>query len=84
MLLKYRAFRPPEFSLNDAKSRLQFAGKAILESVREHNRKWTWAYFAERRDDRNRYVDLFCAKLINLLTEIVSLCHLYVLHSDIC
>jgi vacuolar protein sorting-associated protein 13A/C len=79
MFLKYRTFRPTEFSLTNARSRLLFAGKAILEGVRERNRKWTWAYFAERRDDRNRYVDLFCAKLLNILAEAVSLYCPYVL-----
>jgi vacuolar protein sorting-associated protein 13A/C len=63
-----------ESPINDAKSRLLFAGKAILEGVRERNRKWTWAYFAERRDDRNRYVEVFCAKLLKVITDTVSLC----------
>jgi len=26
--------------------------------------KWTWDYFSERRDDRERYVELFQKKLI--------------------
>ncbi|RDB28887.1 Vacuolar protein sorting-associated protein 13 [Hypsizygus marmoreus] len=64
---QYRRFRPQEVSITAARSRLLFAGNAILEGVRERNRKWTWAYFAERRDDRNRYVDLFEKKVMNLL-----------------
>ncbi|KAF5370222.1 hypothetical protein D9615_010080 [Tricholomella constricta] len=64
---QYRKFKPQEFSLSTAKTRLFFAGNAILEGVRERNRKWTWAYFAERRDDRNKYVDLFQKKVLNLL-----------------
>lgn len=43
---------------------MQYAVKAILEGVRERHRKWTWAYFAERRDDRHRYTDLFQKKLL--------------------
>lgn len=31
---------------------LKFAGTAILEEVRERRHKWTWVYFAERRDQR--------------------------------
>ncbi|KAG6842210.1 hypothetical protein C0991_000180 [Blastosporella zonata] len=66
---QYQKFRPQDFSLGAAKSRLLFAGKAILEGVRERNRRWTWAYFAERRDDRNTYVHLFEKKILNILAE---------------
>ncbi|KAF8078623.1 vacuolar protein sorting-associated protein 13, partial [Lyophyllum atratum] len=65
---QYRKFRPQEFSSTTPKGRLLFAGKAILEGVRERNRKWTWEHFAERRDDRNRYVHLFEKKVLNLLS----------------
>ncbi|KAG6857562.1 hypothetical protein H0H87_000161 [Tephrocybe sp. NHM501043] len=64
---KYQKFRPQDYSLGTARSRLLFAGKAILEGVRERNRKWTWSYFAERRDDRNTYVHLFEKKILNVL-----------------
>ncbi|KAG6911962.1 hypothetical protein DXG01_000210 [Tephrocybe rancida] len=64
---QYQKFRPQDYSLGTAKSRLLFAAKAILEGVRERNRKWTWSYFAERRDDRNTYVDLYEKKALNLL-----------------
>ncbi|KAK0465028.1 vacuolar protein sorting-associated protein 13 [Desarmillaria tabescens] len=66
---QYRKYRPgdEEFSINAAGARLHFAGVAILEEVREKNRKWTWAYFAERRDDRNKYVDLFQRKQLGVL-----------------
>ncbi|KAG5647989.1 hypothetical protein DXG03_007023 [Asterophora parasitica] len=64
---QYQKYKPQDYSITTAKSRLLFAGKAILEGVRERNRKWTWGYFAERRDDRNKYVDLFERKVLNLL-----------------
>ncbi|KAJ7706184.1 vacuolar protein sorting-associated protein 13 [Mycena rosella] len=66
---QYRKFRPSdaEFVTNRAKYRLRYAGTAILEGVRDRRRKWTWAYFAERRDDRNRYVDLFQRKSLSTL-----------------
>ncbi|KAJ7038206.1 vacuolar protein sorting-associated protein 13 [Mycena alexandri] len=66
---QYRKFRPSdaEFAQNPAKYRLRYAGTAILEGVRDRRRKWTWAYFAERRDDRNHYVDLFQKKSLNTL-----------------
>ncbi len=61
-------------NLSDAGARAKwnFACKAILDGVHERNRKWTWAYFAERRDDRNSYVDLFQRKLLATLAGTVS------------
>ena len=58
---QYRKFQPAEIEQkeNKAKSLWKFATKAILNEVHEKNRKWTWAYFAERRDDRMEYVTLF-------------------------
>lgn len=60
---KYR--RPEEFKENRPRALLTFAGTAILDSVRERRRRWTWAFFAERRDDRRRYVELFKGKQLN-------------------
>ncbi|KAF7310912.1 hypothetical protein HMN09_00634500 [Mycena chlorophos] len=67
---QYRKYFPSdaEFTENPARARLRYAGTAILEGVRERHRKWTWAYFAERRDDRNLYVALFQQKSLNTLT----------------
>ncbi|TIC36939.1 hypothetical protein E3Q08_04156 [Wallemia mellicola] len=64
---QYRHFRPSEEALLENKPRalLKFAGKAILNEVHERNRKWTWAYFAERRDDRRLYVELWKEKKEN-------------------
>jgi vacuolar protein sorting-associated protein 13A/C len=59
---------------NVARARLQFAANAILSVVHEKNRKWTWAYFAERRDDRNKYVGLFQKKLLGPLLGEVGRC----------
>ena len=61
-----------EFNINSAKARLIYAGNAVLAGVKEKNRKWTWEYFAERRDDRNSYVELFQKKLLNSLIGPVS------------
>ncbi|KAF5355629.1 hypothetical protein D9756_003767 [Leucocoprinus leucothites] len=63
---QYRRYRPTDEDLqqNAAQARLQFAGNAILAEVREKNKKWTWAYFSERRDDRERYIELFQKKLL--------------------
>lgn len=76
--LQYRKYRPreEEFEKNRSKALLQFAGTAILEEVQERRRKWTWAYFAERRDDRKTYVELFKKKLQNPLVGQVSCVYL--------
>ncbi|KAG9314366.1 N-terminal region of Chorein, a TM vesicle-mediated sorter-domain-containing protein [Chiua virens] len=68
---QYRKFQPSDedWSRNRARARLRFAGSAILDTVHERHRKWTWAYFAERRDDRNKYVELFERKLTNTLRD---------------
>jgi vacuolar protein sorting-associated protein 13A/C len=31
----------------------------VLSQIHERNRKWTWAFFEERRDDRKAYVELY-------------------------
>lgn len=61
---EYRPFRSPiaEIEENKSKALWKFAIKAITTEVHEKNRKWSWPYFAERRDDRKNYVQLFKAK----------------------
>lgn len=71
---KYR--RPEELRENRPHALLTFAGNAILDSVRERRRRWTWAFFAERRDDRRRYVELFKKKQMNTATNEVRLSYL--------
>lgn len=70
---QYRKLRPSdeEFKANRARALLRFASRAILDGVHDRRRKWTWAYFAERRDDRNKYVELFEKKTMNSLRESV-------------
>ncbi|KAK4050444.1 Vacuolar protein sorting-associated protein 13 [Microbotryomycetes sp. JL201] len=67
---EYRSFRPPEveFGLNKNKALWKFAINAILTEVHEKNRKWSWAYFEERRDDRKAYVETFKAKSRNQIS----------------
>ncbi|XP_006454344.1 hypothetical protein AGABI2DRAFT_114096 [Agaricus bisporus var. bisporus H97] len=67
---QYRKYRPSdeEFESNPAQARLQYAGSAILAEVTERNRKWTWKYFAERRNDRNAYIRFFQKKLLTPLS----------------
>ncbi|KAG9239707.1 putative vacuolar protein sorting-associated protein 13 [Amylocarpus encephaloides] len=56
--LQPKGVRPKE----DPKAWLQFAGNAILSKIHERNRRWSWSYFKERRDDRIRYIELFKKK----------------------
>jgi vacuolar protein sorting-associated protein 13A/C len=60
----YRPFRPALALLEENKSKAlwKFALDAIQSEVHEKNKKWSWGYFAERRDDRKDYVRLFKAK----------------------
>lgn len=53
-----KGVRPKE----DPRAWLQFAGNAILSKIHERNRRWSWDYFRERRDDRKRYIELFRKK----------------------
>ncbi|CAJ0872932.1 13832_t:CDS:10, partial [Entrophospora sp. SA101] len=69
-LLMYRKFRPPKevTPKQNPRAWLQFAGNCILSEIRERNRKLTWEYFAERRDDRCAYVKLYKDKRLDHLT----------------
>lgn len=57
-----KGVRPRE----DPRAWLQFAGNAVLSKIHERNRRWSWDYFRERRDDRKRYIELFKKKKQNL------------------
>lgn len=50
-----KGVRPKE----DPRAWLQFAGNAVLSKIHDRNRRWSWDYFRERRDDRKRYIELF-------------------------
>ncbi|TVY71541.1 Vacuolar protein sorting-associated protein, partial [Lachnellula suecica] len=46
----------------DPRAWLRFAGNAILSKIHDRNRRWSWDFFKERRDDRIRYIELFKKK----------------------
>ncbi|KAG5925451.1 hypothetical protein E4U42_004279 [Claviceps africana] len=56
--LKPKGSRPSE----DPRAWLLFAGNAVLHKIHEKNRKWSWDYFCERRDNRRMYIELFKKK----------------------
>ncbi|CAG8450182.1 1456_t:CDS:10 [Cetraspora pellucida] len=68
---QYRKFRPPKdvTPKKDPRAWLQFAGNCIISEIRERNRKLTWEYFAERRDDRHNYVKLYKEKQLETITS---------------
>ncbi len=69
-MMQYAKYRSLErLRENRPRALLTFAGNAILDSVRDKKRRWTWAFFAERRDDRRRYVELFKKKQLKTLTN---------------
>ncbi|TQS33464.1 hypothetical protein Golomagni_06190, partial [Golovinomyces magnicellulatus] len=60
---EYKALQPKGVSpKEDPRAWLKFAGNAVLGKIHERNRKWSWDYFRERRDDRIRYIELFKKK----------------------
>ncbi|KIM32678.1 hypothetical protein M408DRAFT_326439 [Serendipita vermifera MAFF 305830] len=66
---QYRKIRPSddEIAKGKAKAMWKFAKEAVLGQVHEKHRQWSWAHFAERRDDRRRYVTLYKQRLAGLL-----------------
>ncbi|BGP21450.1 Vacuolar protein sorting-associated protein 13 [Rhodotorula toruloides] len=66
---EYRSFRPPqgEFDKNRNRALWKFATSAIRSEVHEKHRQWSWEYFAERRNDRKAYVDLFKKKTLGTI-----------------
>ncbi|CAG8518582.1 8655_t:CDS:10 [Ambispora gerdemannii] len=63
---QYRKFRPPKeiTPKEDPRAWFQFAINAICSEIHERNRKLTWAYFAERRDDRKAYIEYYKNKML--------------------
>ncbi|KAI2622272.1 vacuolar protein sorting-associated protein 13 [Xylaria nigripes] len=60
---EYKRFQPKGVTpMEDPRAWLKFVGNAVLSKIHDRNRRWTWDYFRERRDDRLRYIDLFKRK----------------------
>ncbi|QIW98704.1 hypothetical protein AMS68_004222 [Peltaster fructicola] len=59
---EHRRFQPRASPKEDPRAWFKFAGKAVLDRIHDRNRRWTWDYFKERRDDRLRYIELFKKK----------------------
>ncbi|KAF2178337.1 vacuolar protein sorting-associated protein 13 [Zopfia rhizophila CBS 207.26] len=59
---EYKKFQPKSSPKEDPAGWLRFAGTAVLDKIHDRNRRWSWEYFKERRDDRIRYIELFKKK----------------------
>ncbi|KAK6342601.1 hypothetical protein TWF718_007998 [Orbilia javanica] len=59
---QYKKFRPKSSLKEDPKAWFRFAITAVRDEIHEKNKKWTWDYFRERRDDRLLYIRLFMKK----------------------
>lgn len=56
---RFKKGRPKVAPKDDPKAWFKYAAKTILDEIHERNYKWTWEYFAERRDARIRYLALW-------------------------
>jgi vacuolar protein sorting-associated protein 13A/C len=59
---EYKRFQPKSSPKEDPAGWLRFAGQAVLDKIHDRNRRWSWEYFKERRDDRKQYIELFKKK----------------------
>ncbi|RVD82950.1 uncharacterized protein DFL_007357 [Arthrobotrys flagrans] len=59
---QYKKFRPKSPLMDDPKAWFRFAIAAVRDEIHEKNKKWTWGYFKERRNDRLSYIRLFMKK----------------------
>ena len=60
---EYKKLQPKGVSpKEDPRAWLKFAGNAVLSKIHDRNRRWSWEFFKERRDDRIRYIELFKKK----------------------
>ena len=62
---QYHKFRPPdsEFESTPSRARWKFALDAIQHEVHDRHKRWTWDYIAQRRDLREKYVEVYVRKL---------------------
>ncbi|KAJ5297564.1 hypothetical protein N7508_007813 [Penicillium antarcticum] len=59
---EYKKIQPKVSPKENPRAWMRFAGEAVLSKIHERNRRWTWGYIKERRDDRIAYIALFKKK----------------------
>lgn len=56
---QYKKLQPKKSPKEAPREWFLFAGNAVLSQIHDRNRRWSWSYFKERRDDRIKYLELF-------------------------
>ncbi|KAJ5482720.1 hypothetical protein N7539_006166 [Penicillium diatomitis] len=56
---EYKRYQPKSSVKEDPRAWLKFAGEAVLSKIHDRNRRRSWDYIKERRDDRITYINLF-------------------------
>ncbi len=59
---EYKKDQPKATPKEDPRAWLKFVGDAVLKKIHDRNRRWSWDFMKERRDDRIRYIELFKKK----------------------
>ena len=59
---EYKKLQPKSAPKEDPKAWLSFAFRSVYTKIQERNRRNTWDYIKERRNDRIRYIELFKKK----------------------
>ena len=59
---EYKKLQPKSAPKEDPKAWLTFAFRSVYTKIQERNRRNTWDFIKERRDDRIRYIELFKKK----------------------
>ena len=54
-----KKLQPKSSPKEDPRAWFRFAGQAVLDRIHDRDKRWSWAYLKERRDDRKRYIELF-------------------------
>lgn len=59
---EYKKYRPAKSPKEDPRAWLRFAAEAVLRNIHERNRTWSWDYMKERKEQRDKYIDLYKKK----------------------
>ena len=59
---EYKKYQPKVPWKEDPRAWIRFAGQAVLGKIHDRNRRWTWDFMRDRRDDRLKYIELFKKK----------------------
>ncbi|CCU75520.1 vacuolar protein sorting-associated protein, partial [Blumeria hordei DH14] len=60
---QYKNLKPKNCSPKEnPRAWLKFAFNAVLTKIHDRNRRWSWEFLRERRNDRIRYIELFKQK----------------------